>query len=122
MSKVGMPGGRYFELSLGTTVNVGLVDGRVGTLTLEAITPTKAARWVRTSRGARLRCTKATKIIMYANLMRQGRWKPGGRICIDHGFVVKGRYALAAIVSSGITQEMQVLRIHDLKSSHPQLY
>jgi hypothetical protein len=58
---------------------------------------------------------------MYENLMREGKWKEGGRICIEGGFVVKGKNALAAIVASGISQPMQVLRAPIRGSSHPEL-
>lgn len=121
MTKVRLPDGRVGEPSRGETVTVRLVDGRVGTLSVELITPAKAARWVRTSRGRNLRCTKATKIKTYELMMRQGKWREGGRICISGGFVFKGRNALAAIVASGISQEMQVLRVQVPNSSHPEL-
>ncbi len=101
-----------------TTVT--LKDGRSGELTMETITPAKARRMVRTSRGLRLHCTKRTKIIMYENLIRQGKWRPG-KIVIHGDFVVVGRHALAAIANCDVSQEMWVLRVPVPGSSHPEL-
>lgn len=96
----------------------GVHNGQAWTLEQETITRAKAQRWVRTIRGRRL---QRTKIRMYETLMRQGKWRAGGRITIHGNYVVKGRHALAAIASTGIPQEMWVLRIVDPKSSHPEL-
>jgi hypothetical protein len=117
MAKVRLPDGRVGELSRGETLTVGLVDGRVGTLTVEFITPAKAVRWARANRGK----LTPMKIKVYENLMRQGRWRSGGRICIEGGFVIKGKNALNAVANAGISQEMQVLRVAVPGSSHPEL-
>jgi hypothetical protein len=95
--------------------------GHPWTLEQREITPATAARWVRTSRGKRLHCTKRTKLEAYVLLMQSGRWKPNGRIVIQDNFVVDGRYALAAIARSGIPQTMYVLRVTTQPSSHPEL-
>jgi hypothetical protein len=99
----------------------GVHNGARWTLEKRTITPALAARWVRTSRGSKLRCTKATKIHMYRRLMVTGKWRPGGVITIVDNFVVKGRHALAAVVSSGCTIEMWVLNVWTQPTSHPPL-
>jgi hypothetical protein len=96
---------------------VRLRNGRVGEMVSEEITPAKARRWLRTARGSMV--TMKTKA--YANLMRQGRFSEGGKVTIKGGFVTSGRHLLAAICETGITRRVNVVRIDDPNSSHPEL-
>lgn len=90
-----------------TKRTVRLTDGRSGELVTETITPAKALRWVRTSRGR----LNHTKVQGYSHLMRSGRWRDGGRITIVGRSVVTGRHLLAAIANTGNTLRVDVLRI-----------
>ena len=84
----------------------------------ETITPAKAERWLRTVRTT----PSKTKNIAYTLLMQSGKWRDGGRVVIDGGFLKVGRSAVHAIAKSGIEQEMWVQRISDPNSSHPELH
>jgi hypothetical protein len=96
---------------------VRLTDGSVGERVTEEITPARARRWLRTTRGA----MNQTKAQAYSNLLASGRFRDGGQVTIKGGFVMSGRHLLAAVASTGIPLRVNVLRIHDPQSSHPEL-
>lgn len=80
------------------------------TSAIVSVGPTEAARWL--TRNPRNRNLRRSQVTTYARDMSEGRWVYAGEsIKFDHnGTLLDGQHRLAAIIESGVTVPMLVVR------------
>jgi len=81
------------------------------TVGIETVSPECARRWLGESQTHN-RSLRERTVSKYAALMRDGSWMPGvGSITFDaHGALADGQHRLHAIVASGVSVPMVVVR------------
>jgi len=81
-------------------------------MTIEKITPKKAAEYIATVDTSKQRPLKQAKIDDYATSMAHGHWvlTHQGIAFDDEGNLCDGQHRMHAVVKSGVTVEMQVTR------------
>ena len=79
-------------------------------MTLETVSPARAAEWL--THNTRNRPLSSTVTLRYAREMRTGLWQNNGDSVrfSDHGVLLDGQHRLAAIVETGMTFDMWIGR------------
>lgn len=81
------------------------------TITVEKITPAKALEYLKMNVNNYRKLSKA-KVAIYAKDMSEGRWVLNGETIVfaENGILLDGQHRLAAVIQSGKTVEMTVVR------------